>query len=560
MKKKVVSLLLAGVMILGLLAGCGGNDQGTGGDANNNIDNMADNDNTTDTDDTADTDDTTGSDEGNGEIVDINFYISAAAFNDYDRVLAKANEVIEEEIGAHLNLIPLADYTTMQLMIDTGDDWDMCFTSNWLGDYYGNAQKGAFADLTEYLKEGGVASKTYSRIPESLWEGMKVDGKIYGFVNYQIYGSSKQVGLRFRTDIADEVGFDWKALKNADILDALHTIGEDFLTPAMAAHPDMIGWEAQAGSNLYTQAQAAQFFNCEYVGDSVTGSVGWINFDEPTKVFNQYASDDFMEYCKIMRDWYQKGYIPADAATVTDTSADRQAGRYLFELALGWPDFIDFPREEPGGMSMCGSDIAPAGEVSLTNLIMPAGAGPLAAVAVNANSKNIEKCAELMELLNTNDELYVLISNGEEGVDYSWDDEGNLVWTNGAPITNYNEWQIAQSYDDEGFDRMLQAKEGFSEKTDKALESYYEMYAIIYEGDKTAPASPLSGFVFDNSNVTTEIANVTAVVNEMLLSLVTGSVDPEVRIPEFLSRLEAAGVDTIIAEKQAQLDAWNASK
>ena len=86
------------------------------------------------------------------------------------------------------------------------------------------------------------------------------------------------------------------------------------------------------------------------------------------------------------------------------------------------------------------------------------------------------------------------------------------------------------------------------------------MYKMVYDGDKEAMASLLSGFVFDSSSVQTEIANVTSVVTEMLKPLVTGSVDPETTVPQFLERLKTAGVDKIIAEKQAQLDAWNASK
>lgn len=525
MKKRIVAVLLAGTMTAGLLAGCG-NSGGSGG----------------------------GSESGGegSDVVEVNFYVPAGTINDQDRVMEKVNEVTEKEIGVHLNLNSTAsDYQAIQLMIDTGDDWDMAFTSNWLGDYFGNAQDGAYADLTELLPK--LAPETYSTIPESLWEGMKVNGKIYGIVNYQLFGSSKQVGLRFRKDIAEEVGFDWKSLKGMDIFDALNKIETEYLAPAMAAHPDMIGWEAQNGSNLFAQAQAAQFFNCEYVGDSVEGSVGWINFDDPTTVFNQYATDDFMEYCKIMRRWYEAGYIQPDAATITDSSADRQAARFLCEVALGWPDDVDFPVDK--GMSMV-TDItqAPAVEVSLTDLIMPAGAGPTAAVAINAESENIEKCVELMELLNTDDDLYKLLCYGEEGVDYDWDADGNVTYTDGGYFINYNDYMIGQSYDADGdFSRTPQPKNERGKQSE-------EMYKIVYEGDQEAEASPLSGFVFDPSNVQTEIANVTSVVKEMQKSLVTGSVDPETMVPQFLERLQSAGVDKIIAEKQAQLDAWNASK
>ena len=536
MKKRIVSLMLAGVMTMGLLAGCG-NTEGE------NQDPPKENEETPNQEEP-------NEEEPTDEIVEIDFYIPMGTVAEQDRVMDKANEIIEKEIGAHLNIIATAsDYQAIQLMIDTGDDWDMCFTSNWLGDYFGNAQNGAYADLTELLPE--LAPETYSRIPESLWDGMKVDGKIYGFVNYQQYGSAKNIGLRFRKDIAEEVGFDWKSIQGMDILEAMKKIEEEYLAPAFAAHPDMIGWEAQAGSNFYGQGACAQLFNCEYVGDASQSSIGWINFDDPTKVFNQYETEEFMEYCKLMRSWYEKGYIPADAATVTNTTPDRQSARYLFEVELGVPDSIEFDR--PMGMSMCTVDNAPAVSVSMCGEArMPAGAGPTAAVAVSADSDNIEKCVELMELLNTNDDLFNLIVNGEEGVDYTYDEAGNVVPDKTKYFTNYSDYMIAQSFD-EDCNRAL-----FAKNEDGELAKEAQKYA--HEIDKTALISPLSGFVFNTDPVKTEMANVKAVVDEMFLSITTGSVDPEEMVPQFLDRLEQAGASKIVAEKQAQLDAYLASK
>ena len=148
MKRKVISLLLTGVMTMSLLAGCGGSTETTTSESSAGTE-AAESTAAAESTESAETTDSAD----NGDVVEIDFYMSSTPFNDQERVMEKANAIIEEEIGAHLNIFPLADYTTMQLMIDTGDEWDMCFTSNWLGDYYGNAQKGAFADLTELLPE-----------------------------------------------------------------------------------------------------------------------------------------------------------------------------------------------------------------------------------------------------------------------------------------------------------------------------------------------------------------------------------------------------------------------
>ena len=66
------------------------------------------------------------------------------------------------------------------------------------------------------------------------------------------------------------------------------------------------------------------------------------------------------------------------------------------------------------------------------------------------------------------------------------------------------------------------------------------------------------GFTWDATNVKTEIAACTNVLNQYRMSLECGMVDPNSILPEFQKALEDAGIDKIIKEKQAQLDAWSA--
>lgn len=86
------------------------------------------------------------------------------------------------------------------------------------------------------------------------------------------------------------------------------------------------------------------------------------------------------------------------------------------------------------------------------------------------------------------------------------------------------------------------------------------MWEQTKEINNNAQASPLLGFAFDAANVSAEIAQCKAVVDEYIPSLDSGSVDPDKYLPEFLSKLEASGVDKIISEMQTQVDAWLASK
>jgi putative aldouronate transport system substrate-binding protein len=44
------------------------------------------------------------------------------------------------------------------------------------------------------------------------------------------------------------------------------------------------------------------------------------------------------------------------------------------------------------------------------------------------------------------------------------------------------------------------------------------------------------------------------------LGLESGSLDPDVVLPQFLEALNAADINKVIAENQRQLDAWLAAK
>ena len=209
---------------------------------------------------------------------------------DQERIMAKANEIIEKEIGVHLNLIMIdgSQYQEkMNLMINTGDAWDLCFTANWF-DFYNHAGKGAYADLTELLPT--LAPETYSRIPEGLWQ----------------------------------------AVKGKSTLEALEMTGE-FIGKALEKHPDMIGWQTAEGGPMWKSD--GSYWDMEAVGDSQMA--GWIRYEDPDTVINQFATDEFMEFCKIMRDWYEKGYVRKDGATVTDTTVDRKAAKFVAELCYG---------------------------------------------------------------------------------------------------------------------------------------------------------------------------------------------------------------------------------
>ncbi|MFC5404083.1 ABC transporter substrate-binding protein [Cohnella soli] len=474
----------------------------------------------------------------NQEAVELTMYIANSPVKDMDRVMEAANKIIKEKINATLKLV-VTDWSTypqkLNLMISSGEPFDIAFTGSW-GDlnYFQNASKGAFVDITGLLDK--YAPTTKSRVPESVWNGVKVNGKIYGSVNYQVWGMAGARGVQLRKDLVDKYNFDWKSVTKWDDL-------TPFLDSVKKGEKGVIPFEA---GQLFTLQPV--FSGMDAVSDNTLP--GWVKYgDQSIHVINQYETPEFKAYLKTMREWYTKGYVRKDAATLKDTSPDRKASKVAGIYSQPLPDAVDMP-ELIGMDKMSMSDPAAntyAYNKRFTEPFISSNAPSAAVLAIGANSKNPERAMQLIELINTNDELFHLIAFGQPDVDYKPIGDRQFEMIPDKYNFNYSEWEIGQSYG-----RMLWDKSTDLTVNDKRLET-------IYAADKTAMVSPVMGFVFNAEPVKTQIANVNSVTAELLKGLEVGAIDPDKYLDSFLKKLKDAGADAIIAEKQKQIDAWKAA-
>lgn len=93
-----------------------------------------------------------------------------------DTLLENANKIIEEKAGVKLDIKYLGwgDYDKkMNVIISSGESYDIAFANN----YVINAQKGAYADLTDLYKKEG--KELYEALDPAYIKGNTVNGKIY---------------------------------------------------------------------------------------------------------------------------------------------------------------------------------------------------------------------------------------------------------------------------------------------------------------------------------------------------------------------------------------------
>ncbi|MCJ0602357.1 ABC transporter substrate-binding protein, partial [Enterococcus cecorum] len=102
----------------------------------------------------------------------------------FDELMKIANKRIKDKIGVTVDIqyIGWGDWDKkMPTIINSGESYDIAFAYH----YVANAQKGAFADLTELSKK--YAKDYLDQLPEMYIKGNEVDGKLYAI---PVYGNA----------------------------------------------------------------------------------------------------------------------------------------------------------------------------------------------------------------------------------------------------------------------------------------------------------------------------------------------------------------------------------
>ncbi len=465
------------------------------------------------------------------ELVTLKWYMSINPVNpDTDKVIEELNKYTKEKIGVEIDYTVIAnpDYKEkMPTLINSGDYFDICFTADWTTNYLQFAAKDAFMDISDLLPQ--YAKETYEFIPESLWKAVAVDGKIFGVPSYKEMGW--QSGLFVNTDMAEEYGIDLSGVKTLeDYTDVLAVVKEK----STAAGQKVIGvsgmkfnlvepYESLSGQPTLPGAYRVAEYN---------------NFEGQEGVFNQYATQDYMDYCTLVRDWYNNGYLSKDPINYDSDIANRDndfKNGNLFSYVISYA---------PGAAE---AEAAKTGHgVTFIPLMNPLFATKNAMgglLAVSSGSKYPEKALELINLLNTDVYVGTLIRHGIEGVHHTAVGENQVDRTMGGTLDPA----------DNGYDYTYGWQFGtpFNQKWDISYPDNIE--ELFTEYNASAITSPNNGFTLDNIPVEAEIAALTSTVQEYAPALEAGMVDPAENIPKFLKAMEDNGVNALLEEITNQL-------
>jgi len=429
------------------------------------------------------------------------------------------------KIGVRVKLEPVdwgAYDQRRSLANAAGEKCDVVFTASWTNDYNRNVAQGNLLALDTLLPK--YAPGLYKSFVPSTWNAARVDGKIYGAINQQAFPAFW--GVLTTQDLAQKYKLDFSKVRRYEDLEpflAQIKKGEKGVTPVYLDntpnntlyHPIQLGWDAVTPADLVTVR-----YN-----------------DAALKAFNPFATSEFKRIVTLARKWNQLGYFPSDLPSQSDGDAQYKAGKYAVRLDQWRPDTRSQSLNR-FGLNVIGK--------SLTRPILTTGAITGTMNAVCRTSPNPEAAVKFLELLNTDKEVYNVLSKGIEGKHWTFKDKAQGVIGLPEGVTSetstYNpgtDWMFGNSFNAYGpnanFLQEARASAG---------------------ANRSSKPSQALGFSFDPEPVKSEVAQLSAVVKEYAQPLIWGQVDPAKGLPELQQRLKAAGMDRLLAETQKQLNAW----
>lgn len=456
--------------------------------------------------------------------VTLTWYVPKMDQDDDATVFAAANKIIGEKLnGLQVNFVPIdtGSYADkMNSKIGAGEEFDICFTCSWLNNYNTNVSNEAFLALDDLLPE--YAPQLWNLIPEAIWDGTRIQGKIYGVPNYQISTNGKS--FWFQKELVDKYGFDISTISGDNWRDL-----EEFFKLVKANDPDKYPTESNQIWGLVAQ--------CEGFSDGYVGGTGFRKDDPNQEYINEYATDEFKAYLQTCKDWYDNGYVRKDIATASDTTKDKTAGKY----ASGWG--TTKPGMETEMFNNYGFEVVTA---KMTDDTLTTGSCIATMNAVSVTSKHPEAAVELLNLVNSDVELYNLLVHGIEGTHWekAADLGDNYITLLDGATDKYNatDWMMGcvfNGYLQEGQDP--------------------DVWEQTIEMNENAVPDALLGFSFDMSTVQTEVSNVDAAKEKYLSTLEYGvSKDWEGDLAAMLSDLDKAGMQAVLDEMNAQVEEWKA--
>lgn len=545
MKKRVLSLVLAGILSAAALAGCASGEAAAtapaapaAGEAAEAVEEAVEE--TAEAaeeavEETAEAAEETAEEtaeaaEGwDGDVTEINvlLYDLRGVSENAGPIIEAANEITAAKAGvvANVHWAGGGDYPTqVGLEIASGEQLDVCsiiprdpasFTA-----MIGNSQ---LMDITEYLEEDG--QETLDLVGDYM-NGLTVNGAIYGVPCYRNYASG--IYLIMRKDILEKAG----VLELAQNMTTWAEVEEVFEAVNALNELAVIGQTKnvlQQPGNLYSGEKFSDVVSYDSLGDIM--NVVFCDMDGTISLLPE--NEDFRAQQDRVREWYNNGWVYKDSV-ITDDHIDTliKAGVVFSAVETSEMGVETSKQEATGYEVVC---------VELSKNLLGSSYVNKFGLGVPVTSQEPEAAVRWINCVMNDPELENLLIWGQEGKDY--------VVVDGE--ADYPEGVTAETVKYHGADFVF--GNYFNAYPWKGNGADFRERALAYL--ESAPISPFLGFTCDQSDLNNVMTAINSVVDKYKADIYCGVYD-DAEYDAYISELKTAGVDEYLAAYQEQLDAW----
>lgn len=518
--KKVLSLLLAICLIATMLAGCGGTTSTTSSKEESKVSSAAE---STGGEESSTAE--TGKIDGGG--YEVNFlYLVAMEGTNLDKVKQAVSDLAEKEINMKVNMIPLtfgSFMTQVPMMLAANEALDLFpAMSNNFSTYIDSQY---IVNMNEYIE---YVPDAVEILGEDAFAAQMGDFLV-GFS--QMKERAYPAGLVVRKDLFDELGYKVEDFNiTVDDYSSFDQLGEMF-AKVKEKYPEITPFDGTSIMGL----QTGSYF------DNMGSNFGVLeNYGQTTTVTNYFESEQYKTFATIGRDWFTKGYMSTDIAVNQDSGEIKVKAGNTFSYMTNVKPNTHVEKLAQTGYEVV---VVPCSEIMKNTNAVSAGVYALA----NA-SKDKAKAMQFLNWTYVSQEFEDLINWGIEGEDWVLNADGLAEYPEGVTAMNVG------YHNDFGFIYPNQfAGHPWVGNPVDIWDQYREYNAGMM-------VSKAYGFIFDSRPVATEEAQLNSVYEQYYKDVAFGAIDTEQGIKDFNDALYAAGLQTVIDEKQSQLDAWLAKQ